>query len=90
MDIENGTCIPIGMLFLSGLALFAKPYSVIREKKYNIFGALIAYGHSIFSMDQPDLFSYLCLVFVMFSRPFIAALWQPSGKGLTSCLFCDV
>ena len=26
---------------------------------------------------------YLCLVFVMLSRLFIAALWSPEGKGLT-------
>ena len=30
---------------------------------------------------------YLCLVFVMLSRLFIAALWSPEGKGLTSLLF---
>ena len=29
---------------------------------------------------------YLWLVFVMISGPFIAALWSPSGKGLTSML----
>ena len=31
---------------------------------------------------------YLCLVFVMLSRLFIAALWSPAGKGLSlgSCL----
>ena len=28
----------------------------------------------------------LCLVFVMLSRPFIAALWSPDGKWLTSWL----
>ena len=28
----------------------------------------------------------LCLVFVMLSRLFIAALWSPAGKGLTSWL----
>ena len=28
----------------------------------------------------------LCLVFVMLSRLFIAALWSPTGKGLTSWL----
>ena len=27
---------------------------------------------------------YLCLVFVMVSCLFIAALWSPAGKGLTS------
>ena len=27
---------------------------------------------------------YLCLVFVMLLRLFIAALWSPAGKGLTS------
>ena len=27
-----------------------------------------------------------CLVFVMLSRLFIAALWSPAGKGLTSWL----
>ena len=30
-----------------------------------------------------DHFCYLCLVFVMLSRLFIAALWSPEGKGLT-------
>ena len=29
---------------------------------------------------------FLCLVFVMLSHLFIAALWSPAGKGLTSCL----
>ena len=29
---------------------------------------------------------YLCLVLVMLSRLFIAALWSPAGKGLTSWL----
>ena len=29
---------------------------------------------------------YLCLVFVMLSRLFIAALWSPAGNGLTSWL----
>ena len=31
-------------------------------------------------------FRYLCLVFVMLLRLFIAALWSPEGKGLTSWL----
>ena len=29
---------------------------------------------------------YLCLVFVRLWRLFIAALWSPAGKGLTSWL----
>ena len=29
---------------------------------------------------------YVCLVFVMLSRPFIATLWSPAGKGLASWL----
>ena len=33
-----------------------------------------------------DHFCYLCLVFVMLSRLFIAALWSPAGKGLTYSL----
>ena len=33
-----------------------------------------------------DHLSYSCLVYVMLSRLFIAALWSPSGKGLTSWL----
>ena len=33
-----------------------------------------------------DHLCYLCLVFVMRSVPFIAALWTPAGKGLTSWL----
>ena len=31
-----------------------------------------------------DHLFYLCLVFVMLSCLFIAALWSPAGKGLTS------
>ena len=38
-----------------------------------------------------DLLCYLCLVFVMLLRLFIAALWPPAGKGLTLlALLCDV
>ena len=33
-----------------------------------------------------DQLCYLCLVFVILSRLFIAALWSPAGKGLTSWL----
>ena len=33
-----------------------------------------------------DHLCYLCLVFVMLSRLFIAALWSPAGKGLTCLL----
>ena len=33
-----------------------------------------------------DHLYYLCLVFVMLSRLFIAALWSHEGKGLTSLL----
>ena len=33
-----------------------------------------------------DHLCYLCLVFVMLSRLFIATLWSPAGKGLTSWL----
>ena len=33
-----------------------------------------------------DHLSYLCLVLVMLSRLFIAALWSPCGKELTSWL----
>ena len=33
-----------------------------------------------------DHLCYLCFVFVMLSRLFIAALWSPEGKGLTSWL----
>ena len=29
---------------------------------------------------------FLCLVFLMLSRHFVAALWSPAGKGLTSGL----
>ena len=34
----------------------------------------------------PGILCYFCLVFVMFSHLFIAALWSPDGKGLTSWL----
>ena len=33
-----------------------------------------------------DHLCYICLVFVMLSRLFIAAVWSPAGKGLTSWL----
>ena len=33
-----------------------------------------------------DHLFYLCLVLVMFSRPFIAAFWSTAGKRLTSWL----
>ena len=33
-----------------------------------------------------DHLCYLCLVFVMLSHLFVAALWSPAGKGLTSWL----
>ena len=33
-----------------------------------------------------DHLCFLCLVFIMLSRLFIAALWSPAGKGLTSWL----
>ena len=33
-----------------------------------------------------DHLCYLCLVFVTLSPLFIAALWSPAGKGLTSLL----
>ena len=35
-----------------------------------------------------DHLSYLCLVFVMLSRLFVADLWSPAGKGLTSWSRC--
>ena len=34
-----------------------------------------------------DHLCYLCLVFVMLSHLFIAALWSPAGKGLTYWLW---
>ena len=33
-----------------------------------------------------DHLCFLCLVFLMLSRLFIAVLWSPAGKGLTSWL----
>ena len=35
-----------------------------------------------------DQLCYLCLVFVMLSRLFIAAVCSPEGKGLTSDVYC--
>ena len=34
-------------------------------------------------MDHLFLFYFVCLVFLMLLRLFIAALWSPAGKGLT-------
>ena len=38
-------------------------------------------------MDHP---CYLCILFAMMLRLFVAPLWSPAGKGLTSWLLCDV
>ena len=35
-----------------------------------------------------DHIYYICFVFVLFSCLFIAALWSPAGKGMTSWLSC--
>ena len=37
-------------------------------------------------ISSVDLLCYLCLMFVMLSRLFIAAVWSPAGKGLISWL----
>ena len=37
-----------------------------------------------------DHLCYLCLVFVMLSRLFIAALWSPEGERLTSWLLFEI
>ena len=37
-----------------------------------------------------DCFCYLCFVSVMLSCLFIAALWPPAGKGLTTVMFSCV
>ena len=42
------------------------------------------------STSVVDHLCYVCLVFVMLSRQFIAALWSPAGKGLTSWLLLVV
>ena len=34
-----------------------------------------------------DHLCYLCLVFAMLSRLFIAALWSPEGKGILFVMF---
>ena len=36
-----------------------------------------------------DHLCYLCLVFVMLSRLFIAALWSPEGLALFCDVYCD-
>ena len=41
----------------------------------------------LFCTSFVDHTCYLCLMFVMLSRLFVAALWSPSGKGLTCWLF---
>ena len=57
-----------------------------------VLGFVVPYEESFLDLQsshwgREGLF-YLCLVFVMFSRLFIAALWSPAGKGLTSWLLC--
>ena len=47
---------------------------------------LLALMHVMFSFV--DHFCYLCLVFAMLSCLFIATLWSPAGKELTSWLSC--
>ena len=41
-------------------------------------------GPVMSSTSFVDHLCYLCLVFVMLLRLFIAALWSPAGKGMTS------
>ena len=55
-------------------------------------GTILDFGNKNFLLTIPrwyfflDHLCHLCLVFVMLSRLFIAALWSPEGKGLTSWL----
>ena len=42
--------------------------------------------HCLLFVSFVDHLCYLCHVFVMLSRRFIAALWSPEGEGLTSWL----
>ena len=44
---------------------------------------LIVWKITLITLRDPHLW-YLCLVFVMLSSLFFAALWSPAGKGLTS------
>ena len=39
---------------------------------------------------DPFCYLYFMFVFYMMSFLFLAALWSPAGKGLTSWHFCDV
>ena len=50
------------------------------------FSILQYFGPSLSYQSSLTTLSYLCLVFVMLSFHFIAALWSPAGKGLTSWL----
>ena len=43
-------------------------------------------GGKMSGLSFVDHLFYLCLVVVMLSRLFIAALWSPAGKGLSSWL----
>ena len=52
------------------------------KKWSTIFGMLSFHGGTYFV----DHLCYFCLAFVMLLRLFIAALWSPAFKGLTSWL----
>ena len=49
------------------------------------FDSLLYEDSSVMHWNKTDL-CYVCLVFIMLSRLFIALLWSPAGKGMTSCL----
>ena len=55
----------------------------IARRKCNKRKANLKHTLQIFDFDH---LCYLCLVFVMLLRLFIAALWSPAGKGLVSWL----
>ena len=50
------------------------------------FSQLIMISTFLAEICLPIFKQYFSLVFVMLSRLFIAALWSPKGKGLTSRL----
>ena len=90
MDIENGTCIPIGMLLSSGLALFAKPKSVIRERNTIFWGNNCLFLFNI-QHGPTRLFvlfmSCVCHAFTSIHCCLVVTCWERADL---SALVCDV
>ena len=80
--------IPYNVPSHQDIQLFAKIKPIFREGfRIKLFKTVILNDHQNYGGTSfVDHLCYLCLLFGMLSRLFIAAVWSPAGKGLTSRL----